>query len=142
MDGQTRSEQTHAPSRPALPLLVAAMTAVAATGSYALRSQPVASPTTLPVWLLAVGFAASVLLVVDIPTSRERHSVTLSVIPIVLSLFFLTPIAMIGAQVVGMTTALAGPLRVRGVKLLFNIAQVALQAVIAVLVFRAGAGAW
>jgi diguanylate cyclase (GGDEF)-like protein len=117
------------------------MAGVSAAGLIPLRNYaPISHVGHLSPWLLAVVFAAGMLLLVDVPSRRELDTITLSEIPLVVALFFLTPVATVLAFVVGAGAALGIVLRQRGLKLVFNVAMFALQAVIAVLLFHAVVG--
>jgi diguanylate cyclase (GGDEF)-like protein len=94
------------------------------------------SDAHIPVWAVAGAFAIAVYIVVDISTEREKISLNVAELPLVFALFFLTPLATVGAIVGGATITMILSWRQRGVKLVFNIAQFAMQALIAVLVFR------
>src|ERR1700704_1978807 len=52
---------------------------------------PFSNAISLPWWALALGFAASGVLVFDIEVNRETHSFTFSEIPLVLGLLFAGP---------------------------------------------------
>src|SRR5690348_6890103 len=85
------------------------------------------SDTDVPVWAVAVVFAIAVYIVVDISTEREKISLNVAELPLVFALFFLTPLATVGAMVGGATVTMVLSWRQRGVKLVFNIAQFAMQ---------------
>ena len=129
-------ESERFPPRRALALLTLALAIVVVVGAWAFRGTSAIASTSLPVWLVALAFSASELFVVDIPSRRERDTTSLSELPLVLSLFFLSPVATMAAQVVGTAAALVGPMRQRGLKLCFNLTQVAIQSLVAIVVFR------
>ena len=131
----SEDEQPARSSFRALVLLTCVLAVVVVIGALALRGAGPIVSTALPIGLVACGFAASELLVVDIPSRRDRHTASLSELPLVLALFFLSPVATIAAQTIGTAAALAGPMRLRGLKLAFNLAQVATQSLIAIVVF-------
>jgi PAS domain S-box-containing protein len=96
-------------------------------------------PLRVPWWLLAGLFFLTEVGVVHVECRRNSHSISLSEIPLVLGLFFASPPALVGALVVGVGVALAMYRRQPPLKLVFNLAQLALGANLALIVFGAGA---
>jgi diguanylate cyclase (GGDEF)-like protein len=105
---------------------------LAATGHRS-AAYPVPS---LALALLAAGFACSELLVIHIPVRRDTHTASFSEIPLTIGLFLVTPYELVGAALVGTAAALWFHRRQRGVKFVFNLTQVAAQAVIALATFE------
>jgi diguanylate cyclase (GGDEF)-like protein len=138
VDGNTQQERAGAHSpRTALLILVAGMVLYDLAGVYLTRSTPALLTTpAVPVWIVTIAFAITTYIVIDIPTAREKFSINIAELPLVFSLFFLTPSATVLAFIAGATLPMILSWRLRGVKLAFNFAQFALQAVTAVLVFR------
>ena len=76
--------------------------------------------------------------VVDVHFRRETHSFSLSEIPAVIGLFFLTPDEYLGAVLVGSAAALAARLApVSPLKIAFNLSNFAVIAVVDLAVFHA-----
>src|SRR5439155_8621115 len=96
----------------------------------------------VPVWLLAVMFAATEGFAIHVRRRRGGHAISLSEIPLVLGLVATGPTLLVLARLVGGVIGLAGFRRQRGVKLAFNLALLGAQATTAVVVFRVLAGAW
>jgi len=96
---------------------------------------PFVRPISLPWPLLAVAFAAAEAAVVHLRFRRDAHSFSLSEIPLVLGLFLATPGSLLLAQVVGAAVALIVIRRQPPLKVAFNLACMALQAGVAILVF-------
>jgi diguanylate cyclase (GGDEF)-like protein len=94
------------------------------------------APVSLPVWLLAIAFAAGEIFVVNLQFRRDTHSFSLSEIPLVLGLFFLQPELLLVSQLVGSAMALWFYRRQPPVKLAFNVANLWATTTLAVLVFR------
>ena len=117
-----------------LTLAVAATAAGLLLGPVGGLQQPNAG-FHLPWPMLAVLFAASVVLRIHLQFRREVHSVTLMELPLVLALHFVDPASMVLARMVGSLPALVIHSRQRGRKLLFNLALFALEACVAALVF-------
>ena len=96
-------------------------------------------------WLaLAALFYAAEILVVHFQFRREIHTFSLSEIPFVLGLLFATPVEFVLANVAGAALALVIHRRQPPIKLIFNVSQFALGAVLGVVVFnvlRSGATA-
>ena len=80
--------------------------------------------------LIAVGFAAAELKVVQVHFRRETHSFSLSEFPAVIGFFFLAPTDYLLAVLVGSSVAFLIGGRPRIEKLLFNLANFALVAVV------------
>ena len=81
-------------------------------------------------------FAAGELLLIHVPTRRDTHTVSFSEIPLILGLFLLPGAQFAVAAVIGTSLALRFHRKQRGVKLAFNIAEIGVQPVLAILVFR------
>lgn len=92
---------------------------------------------TIDWWWLALGFYVAELMVVHIQFRQDAHTISMSEIPMMLGLLLASPAALIVGQLVGSTIALAGHRRQRPMKLFFNVGQLALQAVVAIVVFDA-----
>jgi diguanylate cyclase (GGDEF)-like protein len=109
---------------------------VAVVGIW-LRSLPAAGlQPGIPWWLLAFAFAASEIWVVHFHFRRDAHSISLSEIPLVLGLFFVSPLQLVIAQAVGTAASLALYRRQPPIKLLFNVSNLSLQTALAALVFH------
>ncbi|MFP5332079.1 MAG: putative bifunctional diguanylate cyclase/phosphodiesterase, partial [Acidimicrobiia bacterium] len=98
------------------------------------------APFTIPWWVLVVLFYIAERTVVHFSFNRHAHSFSLSEIPLVLGLFFASPLAVLAGQAIGSMAALALHRRQSPQKLVFNVTQFTLQAGVAVLVFRSLAG--
>ena len=89
-------------------------------------------------WLvLSVLMAAAERYRVHLHVARETHTFTLAELPTVLGMFFLSPVGVIAARMLGTTIALATVHARRPVKLAFNVASGSFEAAVAVLVFHA-----
>ena len=92
------------PSRQTLAVLalVAGLVGIAAVLVVPLLSRGPFLPTpTLPWWVLALAFAAAETSVLHIQRGREARSVSMSELPLVLGLFFASPVALLVGRVVG-----------------------------------------
>ncbi len=118
-------------------LLICVMVSIAVAlfvGVVIHLSGPV-SPLHLPwpVWLAA--FALGEACVVHVQARKESHSFSLNDLVLVAALCLAPPMALISAQVIGTGITLVVLRRQSGVKLAFNLAQVALGGVVATGVF-------
>jgi diguanylate cyclase (GGDEF)-like protein len=102
-----------------------------------LRLEPIDAPLRLPWWAMAAAFALAEIFVVHLQIRRNAHSYSVSEAPLLVGLVFLAPVGLIIARVAGAAAALVLHRRQRGVKLAFNLAHLALEACLAVAVFRA-----
>jgi signal transduction histidine kinase len=89
----------------------------------------------IPWWLLAFMFYFSELFVVHLQFRRDAHSFSVSEIPLVLGLFFVSPQGLIAAQLLGAGIALGFRRRQPLLKLIFNLALLAVQVCVALLIF-------
>jgi diguanylate cyclase (GGDEF)-like protein len=90
----------------------------------------------LPWWGLALLSAVAELAVLHIQVRREAQAVSLSEIPQVVGLFMATPVSFGLGRVVGVFATCLLRRRQAPLKLAFNVAQVALESAVAVLVFH------
>ena len=105
---------------------------------YSARDLPVIYPDLHLKWFhLAIAFGFSELTVVHLRFRRDAHSFSMSEIPLVIGLFFVAPLELVVAQLVGNFLVLTFIRRQPLVKLTFNLAQFALQTTLAVAAFRA-----
>lgn len=96
-----------------------------------LRGSPV-----LPWWGLAVGFYVAELAVVHLRFRKDAHSFSMSEIPLVMGLFFATPLHLGIGQIVGVAAVYAFHRKLPPIKFAFNMAQFSLQSALAITVFR------
>ncbi|MDA0180952.1 EAL domain-containing protein [Solirubrobacter phytolaccae] len=94
----------------------------------------------LPWWAVALGFAAAELCVVHVRFRRSAHSFSLADLPFVFGLVFATGDDFILGAIVGHAIVLGLIRRLEIVKLLFNLAQLALAATLAAGILNAIAG--
>jgi diguanylate cyclase (GGDEF)-like protein len=102
---------------------------------------PVQAPLNLPWPLLALLFFASERFVVDLDVRQQTHSFSLSEIALLLALIFATPSDLLIGQALGAGLALSLRQGQRPIKLLFNLANFAFCAAVALVVFRVILGA-
>ncbi|HEX9713999.1 MAG TPA: EAL domain-containing protein [Actinomycetota bacterium] len=97
---------------------------------------PADTPIDLPWWSIAVGFVLAEIFVVHIQVRRDAHSFSMSELPLVMGLFFVSPAGLIAGQLAGATVALVLHRRQTLQKLLFNLSHFALETSLAILIFR------
>src|SRR3954452_1556310 len=116
--------------------------AVVAAGSWALFTHGTVAHATpnLPWWAVALGFAGAEVCVVHVRFRRSAHSFSLADLPFVFGLVFAAGDAFVVGAIIG--TALVHGLirRLEPVKLLFNLAQLALAATLAAATLQIIAG--
>ena len=98
---------------------------------------PVGAPVELPWWALAAGFCVAEIFVVHLQFRRGAQSFSLAELPMILGLYFASPEALLGGQLVGLGLALALHRRQSPLKLVFNLSQSALAACTALAIFHA-----
>ena len=124
--------------------LLTALIAFVAAALYltVIRDLPaLPAPFAIPWPLAALAFYLGETNVVQVHFLRERHSFSLSELPGILGLFFLTPTDYLLALLVGTGVALVAERNRSSMKVAFNIAQFGLAAVVALTVFHALASA-
>jgi signal transduction histidine kinase len=94
---------------------------------------PLAGPN-IPFILLALLFLAGELAVVHLRFRENAHSFSMSDVPMLVGLFFLSPLTVVTAQLLGNLIALVGFRRLPAIKVVFNLAQFAVQTMAAALV--------
>ena len=95
------------------------------------------SPLSLSGLELAVMAYLAEVFVIHLQIRRDAFSFSLSEVPLVLGLFFCNPLALIVGQIVGRGTALVLNRHQSALKATFNLAQVAVQTGLALIVFHA-----
>jgi diguanylate cyclase (GGDEF)-like protein len=118
-------------------LLNAALIGIAAVAFTQLRgvSAP-AGPANLHWWHLGLGFLLAETFVVHLRFRRNTHTFSLNEIPLVIGLYFAAPGDLLAGVVVGSGLALIINRRQSLLKLVFNVAQLALTVNVAILVFE------
>jgi diguanylate cyclase (GGDEF)-like protein len=105
--------------------------------TLAARNLPgIDGPVTLPWWAIAPMVYVAELAVVHLRFRRDAHSLSMSEIPLVIGLFFASPLSLIVGQFVGNFLGLALGRRQPLIKLVFNLSQFSLVTVIGVLIFH------
>jgi signal transduction histidine kinase len=119
---------------------VAGAAAALCLGVDAARAAPTNNPFEIPWWSIAGLFLLAEVCVVHLQFRREAYSFSLSEIPLVLGLFFLSPAGIVLSQLVGSGAALVFHRRQSPLKLVFNLAHLSLEATLASLTFKLVAG--
>jgi signal transduction histidine kinase len=121
-------------------LLNAALAAASALLWFAARSiaVPLVDGPDIPWWLLVAGFGLADVFVVHIRIARHAHSFSLSEIPLVLGIAFVSPGRLALAQAVGFGLALALHRRQKPIRLAFNVAQRSFTTLLAFLIVASG----
>jgi signal transduction histidine kinase len=119
-----------------LSVAVAALAAFLTVALPSSRSDTILNPFEIPWWAVGALFFMAEVCVVHLQFRREAYSFSLSEIPLVLGLFFLTPAALVLAQLAGSGAALALHRRQSPLKLVFNLAHLSLEAILASLLFQ------
>jgi signal transduction histidine kinase len=118
-------------------LLAAIVAATAVMITAAVLTLPaVSTDLRVPWWALVPLVYLAEMAVVHLRYRREAHSFSLSEIPLVIGLFFATPLDLMIAILVGNTLVMTLHRRQRGVKLAFNLAMFSLVGAVAIAIFR------
>jgi diguanylate cyclase (GGDEF)-like protein len=118
-----------------LALIAVLLAVVALLGVRFAGQGPFLPSPTLPWWVLALAFAATESSVLHIQRSREARSVSMSELPLVLGLFFASPLTLLLGRLAGGAVALVGLRRGPPLKTAFNLALFAAETAVAVAVF-------
>jgi diguanylate cyclase (GGDEF)-like protein len=110
--------------------------AVVLYGIYITDDTALATPFHVPWWLVALLFALADIKVIEVHFRRESHAFSLTEVPAVIGLFFLSPSSYVLATMVGAFAALVVSSRQALVKLGFNLANYLLLSVVMLWVFR------
>jgi len=132
---QQRTEQSGGATRVSILTLVLAAGAAAAL--LALASHKAAQPRgPLAFVALATAFLAAEVFPMHFGVDDHRHTISFNELPLAIALVVLAPVALVASVVLGSGAALALHRRQRGTKLAFNLAQLAVQAIVGVAVFE------
>lgn len=118
-------------------LFTATIAAAAGLGvDYVLPAAGLDAPFSIPLVGMIVLIYVAELAVVHLEYGRHAHSFSMSEFALILGLFFATPDDLILATIIGNAAVLAFHRRQTLIKLVFNVAQFTLQAVVALLAFQ------
>ncbi len=90
----------------------------------------------VPWWALAVLFFISEIAVVHVQIRREANTFSLNELPLIVGLYFTSPVGMVLAQALGAAVALAFHRRQPPLKLVFNVGKLSLEAAVAQVIFH------
>lgn len=114
------------------------LTAAALIWAFLLRDlESLPGPMELRWWWLVPAFGVAEILVVHLDLNRQAQTLSLSEIPLIFALFCATPGELVVAQALGVGLTLALYRRQSAMKVVFNVGQTAIVAIVAVAVFRA-----
>jgi hypothetical protein len=114
---------------------VLALVALSA-GAAVAGAPPVSTAVQVDWWLLALLFVAAEVATVRVYLRRHDYTHSLSEAPLVLGLAFASPLALVTARLVGTALVLGLRLRQPPHKISFNLANLAVETVLGVLVYR------
>jgi diguanylate cyclase (GGDEF)-like protein len=95
----------------------------------------------LPWWAIAIAFAATEASVLHLQVKREAQTVSLSELPLVLGLFFASPVGLVAGRALGAGVVLVALRRTPPLKTAFNLALMTAEVCVALAVFH-GLGHW
>jgi diguanylate cyclase (GGDEF)-like protein len=100
-----------------------------------LAAGPFAAAVPLPWWALAIGFAATETWVVHLQVKRESQDVSMSELPLVLGIFFASPLQLLVGRLAGTAAVMVLHRRSSPLKTTWNLAMLSLQTMVAVALF-------
>src|SRR5438067_1459193 len=131
------SEETMPPRRSVIVTVISALAVGGLVLLVLLRDYgPVAPNSPLSALVLVALFALAESCVVHVYVDRQARTFSLSEIPLVLGLVYLSPLALVAARLVGSLAALLSVRRQPFTKLLFNLSYFLLDTCVAVIVYR------
>jgi diguanylate cyclase (GGDEF)-like protein len=101
------------------------------------RLEQLPAPVELPWPLIALAVCVCEVVAINLHLRRETHAVSLGDLPIVLGLFFVAPVDLVLAVLIGDAIALGLVQRQAPVKLWFNLSRFALEVSLATILFAA-----
>ncbi|MEY2404133.1 MAG: hypothetical protein QOD38_1684, partial [Acidimicrobiaceae bacterium] len=128
--------KTTAGARSVLPLTACLFAIGATTAVWTWSLPPVLRGLTIPLPLLAVIFLIAEVCVLHVYVQRQAHTFSLSEIPLVLGLVFVSPGVLLIARLAGSAVALIAIRRQSRTKIAFNLCYFAVDCGVAVLVYR------
>jgi hypothetical protein len=118
-----------------LGVIAALLGLAAAVGHPFLGSGSLSPAVSLPWWAMAVAFAATEAHVLHLQVKSQARSVSLSELPVVLGLFFASPVDIWTGWLVGSAVVFVLQRRTSWVKASFNLALVSAETAVAVAAF-------
>jgi diguanylate cyclase (GGDEF)-like protein len=119
-------------------VLVVVLFAVAAlVAPRHLGDAPFLPDVPLPWWAVVLAFAATETFVLNIQARRETQTVSFSELPLVVGLFFVSPLALIAGRAVASGAVMIGLRRSPPMKVIFNVALVTAETSVSVALFSA-----
>jgi diguanylate cyclase (GGDEF)-like protein len=121
-----------------LSALIAALLALsAALVPGFLGNPPFLTDFPLPFWTMALAFACTETFVLNIQAKRETQSISFSELPLVLGLFFASPLVLLAGRVVASAAVMIGLRRSPPMKVALNVALIIAETSVAVALFTA-----
>lgn len=119
-------------------ILTSALMALALVLTWLVRDLPSVEAPVHIAWPVLIPFVyLAEVTVVHLQFRKDPHTFSMNEVPLIVGLFFMDPIGLIGAQVIGNALALGIHRRQAPIKLAFNLSLLTLQTTVAVIVFRA-----
>src|SRR5829696_1150812 len=137
------SLRAFAPSRQNLGVLglIAALLVLATVTGLPVLDEPAFLPRpALPWWALTCAYLVAESFVLHLQIRRQAHTLALSEIPLVLGLFFASPLQLLVGRLVAAAVLNVGVRRARPMKTAFNMAVGVMEVAVAVAVFSAMTG--
>jgi len=121
--------------------LTLAVVGVAGAALPSLAAAPIAGqPFALPWWVMAIAFASSEAGVFHLEIYRDAHSFSFSEVPLIVALFFCSPMTLVVGRLLGETISLLVQERLAPLKLALNLSTFLAECVAAFMVFHLVAG--
>ncbi|SDP16209.1 diguanylate cyclase (GGDEF) domain-containing protein [Klenkia soli] len=114
---------------------VALLALASVAGAHLLHAGPVVDVVPLPWWVLAVAFAATEACVLHVQTAREARTVSVSELPLVLGLFFASPVDLLLGRLLGSAAVFTWQRR-SPLKTGWNLALISAQTALTTTVFH------
>ncbi|MCW2580354.1 MAG: putative Diguanylate cyclase/phosphodiesterase [Blastococcus sp.] len=119
-------------------LLIAALLGLAGALLPGIAGSPPFLPALpLPWWAMALAFLATETFVLNIQAHRETQTISISELPLVVGLFFATPVALLVGRIVAAAILMISWRRRPPLKIAFNLALLAAETALAIALFSA-----
>jgi diguanylate cyclase (GGDEF)-like protein len=120
-----------------LTIIVALLGLAGLIGPRFIGYPPFLPGLTLPWWAIALAFAATETFVLNIQVRRETQALSLSEIPLVLGLFFASPLSLLAGRLLASAVVMIGHRRSPPLKIAFNLALFVTETCVSIALFHA-----
>jgi diguanylate cyclase (GGDEF)-like protein len=118
-------------------LIAALLVLSAALVPHFIRDHAFLAGFSLPWWAMALAFAGTETFVLNIQARRETQTISFSELPLLLGLFFASPLALLGGRIIASTVVMVGVRKSPPMKVALNVALLVAETSVAIAIFDA-----